>query len=186
ELYVESLRMTTLVKELLDVNRIKQGQFAFVFSEVPLYEVVTRALDRYRLTDANHPFIFKTDLKQHQTIIVGDFDKLVEMVSGILGNAVKFSKPEEKIDVQLTNDQGMISLIVHDKGKGISKKDLNAIFEGFYKGDHTSHIEGMGVGLLLARHIVDNHRGKLKINSKENKGTSVAVSLPLLKTAKLK
>ena len=183
ELYVESLRMTTLVKELLDVNRIKQGQFAFVFSEVPLHDVVTRALDRYRLTDSNHPFVFESDLDKQQTMIVGDFDKLVEMVSGILGNAVKFSQPGEKITVQLTNDQSMISLVVKDKGKGISKKDLNAVFEGFYKSDHASHLEGMGVGLLLARHIVDNHRGKLKINSKENKGTSVSVSLPLIKTA---
>lgn len=184
ELYVESLRMTTLVKELLDVNRIKQGQFAFVFSEVPLHDVVTLALDRYRLTDTNHPFVFESGLGKNETMIVGDFDKLVEMVSGIFGNAVKFSKPGEKIVVQLTNDQGMISLVVKDKGKGISRKDLHAIFDGFYKGDHSSHIEGMGVGLLLARHIVDNHRGKLKINSKENKGTSVSVSLPLLRSSK--
>lgn len=183
ELYVESIRMTTLVKELLDVNRIKQGQFAFMFSEVPLHDVVTRALDRYRLTDANHPFIFESKLHKNETMIVGDFDKLVEMVSGILGNAVKFSKPGEKIIVQLTNDQSMISLIVRDKGKGISKKDLHAVFEGFYKSDHASHIEGMGVGLLLARHIVDNHRGKLKINSKENQGTKVEVLLPTLKTS---
>jgi signal transduction histidine kinase len=183
ELYIESLRMTTLVKELLDVNRIKQGQFAFVFSEVQLLEVVNRALDHYRLTDENHPFIFDTDLEKQQTMIVGDFDKLVEMVSGILGNAVKFSKPGEKIMVQLTNEQGMISLVVRDKGKGISKKDLNAIFEGFYKSDHASHLEGMGVGLLLARHIVDNHRGKLKVQSKENNGTKVEVMLPSIKTS---
>lgn len=181
ELYVESLRMTTLVKELLDVNRIKQGQFAFVFSEVPLHDVISRAIDRYRLTDANHPFIFNTTLTKNETMIVGDFDKLVEMVSGILGNAVKFSKPGEKIIVELTNEQGMLSLSVKDKGKGISRKDLHAIFDGFYKGDQASHIEGIGVGLLLARHIVDNHRGKLKIQSKENKGTKVEVILPQLK-----
>ena len=184
ELYVESIRMTTLVKELLDVNRIKQGQFAFIFSEVPFSDVVRIALDRYRLTDANHSFEFESVLQKHQTMVVGDFDKLVEMVSGILGNAVKFSKPGEKINVQLTNEQGMLSLVVKDKGKGISKKDINAVFDGFYKGDQTSQIEGMGVGLLLARHIVDNHRGKLKIQSKENIGTSVLVSLPSLKTTK--
>lgn len=184
ELYIESIRMTTLVKELLDVNRIKQGQFAFVFSEVPMLEVTTKALERHRVTDANHPFEFQSKLTKTQSIVVGDFDKLVEMVSGLLGNAVKFSKPGEKITVLLKNNQGMVSLSVKDTGRGISKQDIDAIFDGFYKATHASHIEGMGVGLLLARHIIDNHRGKLKITSKENKGTTVSVSLPTIKTTK--
>jgi signal transduction histidine kinase len=182
ELFIESIRMTNLVKELLDVNRIKQGQFAFVFSEVPMQEVVNRAIDRYRLTNADHPFILESKLTDGQTTVVGDFDKLVEMVSGLLGNAVKFSKPGEKITVTLTQDTNNISLEVKDNGRGISKKDITAIFSGFYKAEDASHIEGMGVGLLLAQHIIDNHRGKLKIKSKEEKGTSVTVSLPTIKS----
>lgn len=182
ELYIESIRMTQLVKELLDVNRIKQGQFAFVFSEVPLQEVVTRAIDRYRFTNADHPFILQSKVTNQQSIVVGDFDKLVEMVSGLLGNAVKFSKPGEKITISLQQTSTAVILEVKDNGKGISKKDIAAIFNGFYKAENASYIEGMGVGLLLAQHIVDNHRGKLKIKSKENKGTSVSVSLPTIKT----
>jgi signal transduction histidine kinase len=184
ELYIESIRLTTLVKELLDVNRIKQGQFAFVFSEVPLQEVVTRAIDRYRLTNSNHPFIFHCKLTNHETRIVGDFDKLVEMVSGLLGNAVKFSKPDEKIIVTLRNTNNMLSLEVKNKGKGISKKDLVAIQNGFYKPEYANFIEGMGVGIMLARHIIENHRGKLNIKSKENIGTTVTVHLPAMKSAK--
>jgi len=182
ELYIESVRMTQLVKELLDVNRIKQGQFAFVFSEVPLQEVVTRAIDRYRLTNADHPFILESKLTNQQSVVVGDSDKLVEMVSGLLGNAVKFSKPGEKINISLKQTINSVTLEVKDTGKGISKKDIAAVFNGFYKTENASYIEGMGVGLLLAQHIVDNHRGKLKIKSKENKGTSVTVSLPTIKT----
>lgn len=183
ELYIESIRMTQLVKELLDVNRIKQGQFDFIFSEVPMLEVVSRALERYRLTNSSHPFKFQCKLNDHQSRVVGDFDKLVEMVSGLLGNAVKFSKPGATITITLKNSHGMISLVVKDTGKGISKYDLDAIFNGFYKSDQAIHIEGMGVGLLLARHIVDNHRGKLKVASRENKGTTVTISLPKMRTA---
>ncbi len=182
ELYIESFRMTQLVKELLDVNRIKQGQFAFVFSEVPMLEIVTRALDRYRLAHAAHPFLFKSDLIKQQTMVVGDFDKLAEMVSGLLGNAVKFSKPGEKITVKLSATTSLISLEVKNTGNGIAKKDLTAILNGFYKPDYTSHLEGMGIGLLLAQHIIKNHRGKLKIISKKHEGTTVTVSLPLIKT----
>ncbi len=183
ELHIESLRMTYLVKELLDVNRIKQGQFAFVFSEVPIKEVVTRAIERYRLTNADHPFILQSTLTSSHATVVGDFDKLVEMVSGLLGNAVKFSKPGEKIVISLKQSPKNIALEVKDTGRGISKKDIAAIFNGFYKADQAATIEGMGVGLLLAQHIVENHRGKLKIKSKENKGTEVIVSLPRIKTS---
>jgi len=184
ELYVESLRMTQLVKELLDVNRIKQGQFAFVFSEVIMFDVVKSAIERYRLTSSNHFFEFQCKLNDHQTKVVGDFDKLVEMTSGLLDNAIKFSKPSEKITVTLKNRNSMIALEVKDTGKGISKQDLTGIFNGFYKSQSASHIEGMGVGLLVAKHIVENHRGKLKIKSKVDKGTSVTISLPALKAAK--
>lgn len=180
ELHTESIRLTTLVKELLDVNRIKQGQFAFVFSEVIIQDVVNRAIDHHRLTNSGHPIIFQNKMEK-ETKVIGDFDKLVEMVSGLLGNASKFSKPHDKITITLNNNQGTLSLIVRDTGKGISKKDLAAVFEGFYKSSYASHLEGMGVGLLLAKHIVENHRGKIKITSKENKGTKVEVLLPTLK-----
>ncbi len=182
ELYAESIRLTTLVKELLDVNRIKQGQFAFVFSEIQLQDIVTRAIDQYRFTNTNHPFEFYCKLTNHQTRIVGDFDKLVEMVSGLLENAIKFSKPGEKIAVILKSHPRMITLEVHDKGKGISKHDLASIMNGFYKPEYAGYIEGMGVGLMLARYIIENHRGKIKIKSKENIGTTVTVSLPTIRS----
>jgi signal transduction histidine kinase len=182
ELFIESVRMTQLVKELLDVNRIKQGQFAFVFSEVPFQEIVERAIERHRLTSANHPFIFQSRLTNRQSVIVGDFDKLVEMVSSLLENAVKFSLPGEKITITLKKKDNTIIVAVKDNGKGISRKDLAAIFNGFYKPEDASHIEGIGVGLLLARHIVEKHRGKLHIKSQIDKGTTVTVRLPSIKT----
>lgn len=181
ELYIESNRLTTLVKELLDVNRIKQGQFAFVFSEVTMGDVIDKAINHTKIVNADHQIIFQDKSNSSAIKIVGDFDKLVEMVTGLLSNAIKFSTPDQKIYISLKNSQGMLSLIVKDTGRGISKKDLAAIFDGFYKSTYASHLEGMGVGLLLAKHIIDNHRGKIKITSKEHKGTKVEVLLPPIK-----
>lgn len=185
ELYIESNRLTTLVKELLDVNRIKQGQFAFVFSEVHMHEVILKAIEHAKIMSADHQVVFQDKVKEGDATVVGDLDKLIEMVSGLLSNAVKFSKPEDKITIILKLSQGMLSLTVKDTGRGISKKDLTAIFEGFYKSAYASHLEGMGVGLLLAKHIIDNHRGKIKITSKEHKGTKVEVLLPTIKATPL-
>jgi signal transduction histidine kinase len=100
------------------------------------------------------------------------------MVSGLLNNAGKFSKPHLEITVSLTTTPRTIHLAINDQGKGMSKQDLAGIFEGFYKSKHAGNKEGMGVGLLLAKHIVTHHRGKIRIRSQEDKGTIVAISLP--------
>jgi signal transduction histidine kinase len=180
-LYTESTRLTTLMKELLDINRINQGKFAFVFGEVSMKDVVEKAVERARLTNPEHPIIFDNKIKDRQHTVIGDFDKLVEMVSGILSNAIKFSPPNSDINVTLNSNPRTIYVTVRDTGKGMSAQDLAAIFEGFYKSD-VAHIEGMGVGLFLAKHIVAHHRGKIKVDSKINKGTTVEVTLPQAKS----
>ena len=180
-LYVESLRLTTLMKELLDINRINQGKFAFVFSEVSMKDVVERAIERARVTATQHKIIFDNKIINHQHTVIGDFDKLVEMVSGILTNAIKFSPANSEIQVSLNSNPRTIFVTVKDVGKGMSQEDLAAIFEGFYKSD-VAHIEGMGVGLFLAKHIVAHHRGKIKVQSKVDKGTTVEVTLPQAKS----
>lgn len=180
-LYVESLRLTTLMKELLDINRINQGKFAFVFSEVSMKDVVEKSIERARVTATQHKIIFENKIINHQHTVIGDFDKLVEMVSGILTNAIKFSPAHSEIQVTLNSNPRTIFVTVKDVGKGMSQEDLAAIFEGFYKSD-VAHIEGMGVGLFLAKHIVAHHRGKIKVNSKVDKGTTVEVTLPQAKS----
>lgn len=178
ELYIESIRMTNLVKELLDINRIKQGQLAFVFSEVSIKEVVEKAIERFQLLNPDHPIIFTDKLAEGKYTVIGDYDKLVEMVSGLLTNAGKFSKPHLEITISLSATPQTTHIAIIDQGKGMSKQDLAGIFEGFYKSKHSGNKEGMGVGLLLAKHIVTHHRGKIRIRSQENKGTTVTISLP--------
>jgi signal transduction histidine kinase len=177
-LHTESIRMTNLVKELLDVNRIKQGQFAFIFNEVSLYDIIQKAISRHTITHIDNPIIFKNNISNNKYTITGDFDKLVEMVSGILSNAVKFSKPNAQIKVSLSSTSRTLSLSVQNVGRTITKQDLTAIFEGFYKSKHPG-AEGMGVGLFLAKHIIANHRGKIQVISNKNEGSTVKVTLPI-------
>ncbi len=176
-LYVESIRLNNLVKEILDINRIKQGQFAFFFNEVDMSEVVQKTIDRYQVTNSEYHISFENKVGDTNALVIGDFDKLVEMVSGIISNAIKFSSPGSKISISLSKTNRTVILEIKDYGKGISKQDLETIFQGFYKGK-SANIEGMGVGLFLAKNIVVNHRGKISVISKENKGTTVRVTLP--------
>lgn len=181
ELYTESNRLTSLVKDLLDVNRIKQGQFAFSLTEVDMKDVVEKVIKQYRMYNPEREIVFEDKVDDSQYRVIGDFDKLREMVSALLSNAVKFSKPHAKIIITLIPTARSLHMKMKDYGRGIPKQDINNIFEGFYKTKYSKEKEGMGVGLLLAQHVVNFHRGKISISSKEQKGTTVDVELPRIK-----
>jgi two-component system, sensor histidine kinase len=181
ELYNESIRLTNLVKELLDINRIKQGQFAFTLSEVDMKEVVEKVVKQYRFYNPEREIIFEDKIFDNHYRVIGDFDKLREMVAALLSNAVKFSTPGAKIIISLIPTTRSIHMKMRDYGKGIPKHDLENIFEGFYKTQYSREKAGMGVGLLLAQHVVNYHKGKISITSEKQDGTTVDVELPRLK-----
>lgn len=181
ELYNESTRLTTLVKDLLDVNRIKQGQIAVFFSEVSISHIVEDVIKKYHALYPERKFVFKNANPKKNDIVIGDKEKLQEMVSAITGNAIKFSKGNSKITISLSYKNRIVSIKIADEGKGIPQQDLESIFEGFYKTKHAREKEGMGIGLLLAKHVITLHKGKIQITSEENKGTTVQVDLPTAK-----
>ncbi len=181
ELYNESIRLTNLVKDLLDINRIKQGQFAFSLSEVDMKDVVEKVVKQYRSHNPEREIIIEDKILDNNHHVIGDFDKLREMVAALLSNAVKFSTPNAKIVVSLIPTSRSIHMKMRDYGEGIPKKDLEKIFDGFYKTQYSKEKSGMGVGLLLAQHVVNYHRGKISITSEKHDGTTVDVELPLLK-----
>ncbi len=181
ELYNESIRLTNLVKELLDINRIKQGQFAFTLSEVDMKDVVENVIKQYRSYNPEREIILEDKIFDNHYLVIGDFDKLREMVAALLSNAVKFSTPGAKIVITLIPTTRSIHMKMKDYGKGIPKDDLENIFDGFYKTQYSREKAGMGVGLLLAQHVVNYHRGKISITSEKKDGTTVDVELPRLK-----
>lgn len=177
ELYEESQRMTSLVKELLEVNRIKQGQFQFSFVEVNFFEIVAKTIKRLSVLNKEYELVFKNKTSAGELFIIGDPEKLLQMITAFLENAIKFSPVQFTIEVILRETKKHVILSIEDKGVGIKKEDLELIMEGFYKGSQQDK-EGMGVGLVLARHIIQAHHGELVIKSDIKKGTKVEVRLP--------
>jgi signal transduction histidine kinase len=171
ELYNESMRLTNLVKELLDINRIKQGQFPFSLSEVDMKNVIEKVVKQYRFHNPDREIVFEDKITDKQSRVIGDFDKLREMISALLSNAVKYSNSQSKIVISLEPTSRTLRIKMKDFGKGIPQDELSSIFEK----------EGMGMGLLLAQHVVTYHRGKIAIKSKDQKGTTVDVELPRIK-----
>ncbi len=179
ELYEESNRLTNLVKELLEVNRIKQGQLNYSLEECKIEDIIDDAVKRFHFIKPDREIIYTKNLTSKDIKIVGDRDKLLQMISALLENADKFSPKTVPIGVALKNTTRQVIIQIIDQGEGIERQDLKRVFEGFYKGNKKES-EGLGVGLLLAKHIIQFHHGSIAIKSKKNKGTSVEVRIPRL------
>jgi signal transduction histidine kinase len=112
-----------------------------------------------------------------QMIVVGDDYLLKVAVSNLIDNACKYSS-DHSVDIKFSHKENIIEVVFEDKGIGISEKDIEKIFEPFYRGSNTISYPGTGIGLALVNQIIKNHNGTLSISSVLNKGTVVTLVLP--------
>ncbi len=180
ELSWETRRLTYLVNELLEISRIKGGKLHFVWRECFLPEIIERAAREFKFNHPGRKLNIQNILKKDSLLVVGDFDKLLQVITNLLDNAAKFSTFNKDILVKLTENHSEFIITVKDSGKGIETKDLPKIFEGFYQG-HKSTDQGMGLGLFLAKIIIEQHHGSINVRSRLGKGTRVDVTLPKVK-----
>lgn len=176
ELYEENKRLTNLVKEILEVNRIKTGQIQFIWQECGVIEILSKAIQEVKKDHHDRTINFENKVKEGEDAIVGDESKLVQAFSNIIDNALKYSPQSTTVDLQLTTRAGLYSIAVKDQGRGIDKKDLDYIFEGHHKGEGGE--EGLGIGLYFVDSIVRQHKGAIHVKSKLKKGTTFEVRLP--------
>lgn len=177
ELHSEVLRLSLLVNDLLEINRIRAGHTQYILKQCVLTEIAERAVANFSFNHSDRKIIIKNNLDGKKSLVIGDFDKLLQVVINLLDNAAKFSTPETTIKVHLRLVKSYLSLVVEDKGKGIPKEDLQRVFEDFYRGQDLVG-EGMGLGLYLAKNIIEKHHGFIKLSSQVNKGTKVEIFLP--------
>lgn len=174
-------RLTFLTNELLEINQIRKGRLSYHFEELNPKDIIEKSITN-----------FKSKFPQREVIlnccdgplkIYGDQSKLIEVFTNLLDNAAKHSPMKSKIIINVREEDKKLLFEVSDKGKGIPKKDLQNIFEEFYKAkDNTK--EGMGLGLYLSKRIIDTHKGDIIIDSKKDKGTTIRLILPSLKHGK--
>lgn len=180
ELLLEADRLNKLINELLTVGRIKAGILKYTFRECSLINIIKRAIHDVRFTYPNRQVVFDNKVEDKKDLVIGDFDKLIQAVINLLENAAKFSPPDSQIFIDLEPKYRNLSLKISDQGQGIAQKHLQRVFDRFYRA--TRNQEGIGLGLYLAKNIIEHHRGTLKISSKINKGTTVEVKLPQVET----
>jgi signal transduction histidine kinase len=169
-----------LIDDLLDSARVASGNLRLDLRPVDLAQVVEKALDAmYPAAEAKSVAV-TSDLDRPLEMAAGDPDRLQQVVSNLLSNAVKFTPGGGEVEVSLRREGSEARITVRDSGDGISTAFLPYVFERFRQGGGKSRSGGLGLGLAIARHIVEQHGGTIRAESRgEGQGTKFTVSLPL-------
>lgn len=177
----ESDRLTRLINNLLDLSRIEAGRMKWDSEPVDLYEIAESALNALRGSAEKKGLIVESALEEDLPT-VGDKDKLIQVVTNLLGNAIKFTSEGGKILVSAQRKDLLTARIcVKDSGVGIAPEFHESVFEKFSQVDssETRDIKGSGLGLPIARSITEHHGGKLFVESEAGKGSTFIIELPL-------
>ncbi|MGE5292136.1 MAG: sensor histidine kinase [Micromonosporaceae bacterium] len=177
----EAARLTFLVQDLITLTRIQTSEPVTDARPVDLDAVVTEAIDRCRMK-ANKHGITLTSGGDQGLRVLGDEDMLVTALRNLIENAVAYS-PERTRVVVSTQHSGKktAEISVADQGIGIPERDLERIFERFYRVDpaRSRVTGGTGLGLAIVKHVTAAHRGKVTVWSKEGAGSTFTLRLPL-------
>ena len=170
-----------LIEDLLDVSRISKGQVDLRREPVYLPSVVAAALDTIRPSASAKEIAIASRISGEADLTVqGDTSRLQQVVWNLLANAVKFTPRHGKVDVTVTGEPSAAVIVVADNGRGMDGDTLSRVFDRFYRTTPTSGAgEGLGLGLTIARQLVQMHGGSLTVSSPgTNKGTSFVVRIP--------
>lgn len=174
-----------LIDDIIDVSRIITGKLELHLEPVDLTSVARAAIDSIRPAAEAKKLVVTGKLQAGSAIVSGDSQRLQQVISNVLSNAVKFSPEHASIEVQLHRDERSVSVVIIDKGQGIPAEFLPHVFDRFRQGDGSTTRKhgGLGLGLAIAKNIVELHEGTIKVESPEpGKGTRVTVQLPLAAT----
>lgn len=177
EMSIESSRLSMLIKDLLAINRIKANKLHLDFKICSLKEILEKIVSYFNVNFPMRKLSFQDKLDSNKDLMVGDVNKLIQVFISLLDNAIKFSPDNSIITLILTYKKPHLIVTIEDQGKGIEKKELAKIFNAFYQGQTLSP-SGMGLGLFLSKHLIERHRGIIRVRSKLNKGTTMEVKLP--------
>jgi PAS domain S-box-containing protein len=174
---------TELIEDLLDVSRILRGKLILTETPVKLAEVIDSAIETVRLAAQAKLIQIHSQINPQVEQVLGDYNRLQQAVWNLLSNAVKFTPQGGEVTVSLTQGEDGAQIQVQDTGSGIDPDFLPHVFESFRQADSTTTrtFGGLGLGLAIARHLVELHGGRIWVDSPGiGQGATFTISLPLL------
>ena len=179
----ETLRMRRLVNDLLDLAQLESGHFQLHVFRLDLVALVRRVARKFEALASEQGLYFDTQVHSQPIYCNGDEDRLEQVFTNLLDNAIRHTKSTGRVWIDLSANRNHARVRVSDTGSGIPEEDLPYIWERFYKADkaRTRTSSGIGLGLAITRHIVNKHRGDIVVDSQVGVGTTFTVILPVAK-----
>jgi PAS domain S-box-containing protein len=175
----DAVRLSRMITEMLDLDRMEAGRMKLNLGPVDINMLLSDAAGRARVASTKH--VVTVQLGSGVPQIVGDSDRLFQVLTNLLSNAIKYSPAGGEVVASSSLEGGNVKISVRDRGPGIPTEFVDKIFGRYerYEGNPKSHVIGTGLGLAIARQIVEMHRGRIWVESTLGTGSDFCFTIPV-------
>lgn len=182
EIHGSSARMVNLVSELLSISRIQSGIFQLDKKPTDLGQMLQNIVNQFNQTKTNQQVSLTLKVSDNLSPVTIDADKIRQVIYNLLDNALKYSQ-KGTVTVNAGQDDKETTVAVADEGIGIDEQDTEKLFQPFFRGKNILELDnkGTGLGLYIARLLVEKHGGKIWAESQKGQGSTFKFTLPMVK-----
>jgi signal transduction histidine kinase len=187
-IHTEAGRMHRMVLDLLDLARLDSGTADLKMSPVDMEALLQNVVEKFTPQARNAEIQLNLDIPQPLPVLIGDGDRLAQVLTNLVDNALKFTPPGGKVSLIATRAENEVQISITDTGPGIPPDALPRLFDRFYQVDVSragGEAHGAGLGLAIVKEIVDAHGGRISVRSELGHGTTFVIHLPFATTDRL-
>ncbi|WP_437280233.1 ATP-binding protein [Sorangium sp. So ce375] len=177
-----SLRMEHLIRTMLDVTTMQASKFSVTPEPCAVEDLLHETMEMFGPLSESKHVRFEQRLKEPGLVIRAEWERVLQVLSNLLGNALKFTPQSGQVTLSVDRDGAMARFAVLDSGPGIPRENLTSIFERFWKEERPGK-KGTGLGLYIAKGIVDAHGGRIWVESEVGQGARFYFTLPIAEPA---
>jgi signal transduction histidine kinase len=176
----ENRRLSGLIDNFLTFSRMERNKRAFDMSPTSPADIASAAADAVKTKFAQYGCHLRIEIAEDLPDVPADRDAMATVLVNLLDNACKYSYDDKQIELKAFAEDGLVCFSVNDNGIGMTRRQIRKIFDRFYQADRSlsRRAEGCGLGLSIAKFIVDAHKGTITVESKPGKGSTFTVKLP--------
>jgi two-component system phosphate regulon sensor histidine kinase PhoR len=178
----EAKRMQRVVEDLISLSRIEAEKFTTPTDAVDVEQVVEVAIESARRMADQRGSALVCEIEPDLPPVAADYAQILQVLDNLVTNALRYGEPGTPVTISASLEDAMVHLTVADRGEGVPPEHVHRLTERFYRVDtsRSRSLGGTGLGLSIVKHIIERHRGRLTIESKLGKGTTVHVLLPVV------
>lgn len=172
-------RLTVLVNDILDFSKMESSRLSMSFEQTDLRSILTDAVRNIEKQADRREQRISVVMPDSSVTVMADPNRIAQVLTNLLGNAIKFSETGTTIDITVSEEAEFAQVAIHDQGPGIRSEDVPKLFEKFRQldGSSTRRVGGTGLGLVICKRIVEQHGGRIWVESEPSKGSTFTFTL---------